>query len=145
MRSASYRARLNRRSTTRCIRRRSGLNSAAATSVDAATATGVLSDTTCVASSTIPAYTPTSRPVTIAYASVRETIRSMSNSRYLMTATLTLSGSASNPTGRMAPATCAAPEVLSDSVKMIPMQMPLTADPASSHFSCWRRIPDERR
>jgi hypothetical protein len=29
----------------------------------------------------------------------------------------------------------------------IPSAMPAraTADPASSHFSCWRRIPDERR
>ena len=65
-RSASYRARLNRRSTARCTLRRSGLNSAATASVDPATATGSLTDTTRVASSTIPAYTPTSSPVTIA-------------------------------------------------------------------------------
>jgi hypothetical protein len=35
--SASYRARLNRRSTLRCTRDRSGVNSAAAARVDAAT------------------------------------------------------------------------------------------------------------
>ena len=39
--SALYRDRLNRRSTARCTRRRSGLNSAATTSVAGATATGV--------------------------------------------------------------------------------------------------------
>ena len=50
----------------RCTRRRSGLNNAAAASVAAATATGVCTRNTWVASSTIPAYTPTSRPVTIA-------------------------------------------------------------------------------
>ncbi len=38
--------RLNRRSTARCTRRRSGLNSAAAASVAAATATGVLNGST---------------------------------------------------------------------------------------------------
>src|ERR1051326_4045650 len=36
--SASYLARLKRRSTARCVRRLSGLNNAAAASVDAATA-----------------------------------------------------------------------------------------------------------
>ena len=41
-------------------------NKAAAASVDAATATGELTDSTRVASSTSPAYTPTSSPVTIA-------------------------------------------------------------------------------
>jgi len=71
--SASYLARLNRRSTGRCTRRRTGLNRAAAASVPAAiasapaaTATGVWSRNTCVAISTSPAYTPTSSPVTIA-------------------------------------------------------------------------------
>jgi hypothetical protein len=64
--SASYRARLNRRSTIRCTRIRSGLNSAAAASAEPATATVPVIDTTRVASSTIPAYTPTSRPVRIA-------------------------------------------------------------------------------
>ena len=64
--SASYRARLNRRSTVRWTRRRSGLNSAATARVDPATATGSLIDTSRVASSTIPAYTPTSSPVTMA-------------------------------------------------------------------------------
>jgi SAM-dependent methyltransferase len=58
IRPASYRARLNRRSTARCTRRRTGLNSAATARVDPATATGSLIDTTRVASSTIPAYTP---------------------------------------------------------------------------------------
>ena len=76
--SASYRARLNCRSTRICTRRRTGLNRAAAISVAAATATGVCRRSTWVASSTGPAYTPTSRPVTIAYATVREMIRSMS-------------------------------------------------------------------
>ncbi len=64
--SASYRARLNRRSTARCTRRRSGVNNAAAASVNAATATGEENVSTRVASSTRPAYTPTSRPVTTA-------------------------------------------------------------------------------
>src|ERR1017187_3490958 len=64
--SASYRARLKRRSTTRCTRRRTGLNSAAAARVDAATATGDENDSSRVASRTSPAYTPTSNPVTIA-------------------------------------------------------------------------------
>ena len=53
--SASYLARLNRRSTSRCTRRRTGLNRAAAASVAAATATGEESRSTCVASSTSPA------------------------------------------------------------------------------------------
>ena len=57
-RSASYRARLNRRSTARCTRWRSGLNSAAAASVEAATATGAWIRNTWVVSSTSPAYTP---------------------------------------------------------------------------------------
>jgi len=64
--SASYLARLNRRSTPRCTRRRTGLNSTAAASVAAATATGVWSLSPWVASSTSPVYTPTSRPVTMA-------------------------------------------------------------------------------
>jgi transketolase len=63
---ASYRARLNRRSTISCTRRRRGLNSAAAASVEAATATVLWNDSTLVASSTRPAYNPISRPVTIA-------------------------------------------------------------------------------
>ena len=47
--SASYRARLNRRSTARWTRRRSGLNSAATAGVEAATATGDLIACTWVA------------------------------------------------------------------------------------------------
>jgi len=62
--SASYPARLNRRSTTRCTRTRSGLKSAAAASVAAATATGAWNPNTWVASRTSPAYTPASTPVT---------------------------------------------------------------------------------
>jgi len=58
--------RLNRRSTTRWTRCRTGLNNAAAARVAAATATGDLTLSTCVASSTSPAYTPTSNPVTMA-------------------------------------------------------------------------------
>src|SRR5208337_566717 len=85
--SALYWARLNRRSTTRCIRCRSGLNSAAAASVDPATATGDVTVSTRVASSTRPAYTPSRRPVTIAYASVRLMIQSISYSRYFKMAT----------------------------------------------------------
>jgi transposase len=53
--SASYRARLNRRSTARCTRRRSGLNKAAAISVEAATATEAWNRSTWVASSTTAA------------------------------------------------------------------------------------------
>jgi len=64
--SASYRARLNRRSTARWTRRRSGLNSAAATSVAAATATGALNGRTSVARSTSPANIPPSTAVTMA-------------------------------------------------------------------------------
>ncbi len=45
---------------------RTGANSAAATSVDAATATGEENRSTWMASSTSPAYTPTSSPVTSA-------------------------------------------------------------------------------
>src|ERR1700730_4014415 len=44
--SASYRARLNRRSTRCCTRRRTGLNTAAAASVATATATGVCTPNT---------------------------------------------------------------------------------------------------
>ena len=58
-----------------------------------------------MASSTRPAYTPTSRPVTIAYASVREMIRSISNRPYFRTATMMLSGNAANPTTAMATST----------------------------------------
>ena len=64
--SASYQARLNRRSTACCTHRRTGANRAAAASVEAATATGELSRSTCWVSSTSPAYTPISRPVTVA-------------------------------------------------------------------------------
>jgi nucleotide-binding universal stress UspA family protein/MFS family permease len=53
--SASYRARLNRPSTRRCTRRRTGLNRAAATRVAAATATEECTLSTWVASSTSPA------------------------------------------------------------------------------------------
>jgi hypothetical protein len=145
--SASYRARLNRRSTIRCTRRRSGLNSAAATRVEPATATGVDSETgsAWVASSTSPAYTPTSSPVTIAYASVREMIRSMSYSRYLKMATPMLSGSARSPAVTITLTMCRKPDGLPDCVKLIARQTPLIADPASSHFNCSRRSPDERR
>ena len=59
-------ARLNRRSTIRCTRRRSGLDSAAVVSVEPATATGDDTGSAGVASSTRLAYTPTSSPVTIA-------------------------------------------------------------------------------
>src|SRR5260370_21912614 len=63
-------ARLNRRSTARCTRRRSGLNSAATASVEAATATGVWHARTRVASRPTPASTPTTTPATPAYASM---------------------------------------------------------------------------
>ena len=63
--SASYRVRLNRRSTACCTRRRSGLNSAAAASVAAATATGAFTGSTLVANSTSPANTPASTAVMI--------------------------------------------------------------------------------
>jgi hypothetical protein len=63
--SASYRARLNLRSTACCTRRRTGLNKAAATSVETATATELGNRNTSVASMTSPAYTPMSNPVTI--------------------------------------------------------------------------------
>jgi hypothetical protein len=51
-----------------------------------------------VASSTSPAYTPTSSPVMIAYASVREMSRSMSYSRYFKIATPMAAGRAASPT-----------------------------------------------
>jgi hypothetical protein len=50
----------------RCTRRRSGLNSAAATSVEAATEAEEENASRCVVSSTSPVYTPISSPVTIA-------------------------------------------------------------------------------
>jgi hypothetical protein len=55
---------LNRRSTTRWTRLRNGLNAAAATSVEAATATDEDSASTWVESRTRPAYAATSSPVT---------------------------------------------------------------------------------
>ena len=64
--SALYRDLLNRRSTPRCTRRRSGLNSAAAASVATATPTGVWNDSTWVASSTSPANTPASTALSTA-------------------------------------------------------------------------------
>ena len=63
--SALYRVRLNRRSTACCTRRRSGLNSAAAASVAAATATGAFTGSTLVANSTSPVNTPASTAVMI--------------------------------------------------------------------------------
>jgi len=54
VRSASYRARLNRRATMRCTRRRTGLNKAAAASVDAATAAEEEKPSRCVVSRTSP-------------------------------------------------------------------------------------------
>jgi hypothetical protein len=76
----------------RCPRHADGFAScskrrAAAASVAAATATGVWTRNAWVVSSTSPAYTPTSSPVTIAYARVWEMIRSMSYSRYFRIAT----------------------------------------------------------
>jgi hypothetical protein len=56
---------LNRRSTARCTRRRTGLNAAAAASVDTATATSEENASSRVVSSTTPAYTPASSAVTI--------------------------------------------------------------------------------
>jgi hypothetical protein len=73
------------------------LNNAAAASVEAATATGVWTRNTWVVSRTSPAYTPTSSPVTIAYARVREMSRSMSYRRYFRIATPTDTGSAAMP------------------------------------------------
>ena len=65
--SALYRDRLNRWSTARCTRRRSGLNSAATTSVAGATATGVCrTGSTWVASSTSPTNNPAVSAVTMA-------------------------------------------------------------------------------
>jgi len=72
---------LNRRSTARYTRRRSGLNKAAAARVKAATAAEEETVSRCVVISTRPVYTPTSSAVTIAYASVRLMIRSMSYSQ----------------------------------------------------------------
>jgi len=65
--------------------------------VDAATATGEVAENTCLASSTSPAYTPTSSPVAIAYASVRLMIRSISYSLYFRMATPMPAGSAAIP------------------------------------------------
>ncbi len=91
-RSPSYRARSNRRSTARWTRRRSGWNSANATSVDAATAS-VFSSVTGASSAWSPTTTPTNTatriPVTIAHPIVRLMIRSISYSRYRRTATAT--------------------------------------------------------
>jgi hypothetical protein len=65
---------LNRRSTACCTRCLNGLNSAAAASVAAATATVLWNRNTWVASSTSPVYIPISRPVTIAYDSKKAAI-----------------------------------------------------------------------
>ena len=142
--SASYRARLNRRSTIRCTRRRSGLNSAAAASVAAATSTGEENDAA-PASATTPAYTPMSSPVTMAYARVREISRSMSYSRYLKIATPMLTGSARTATMPRLPAMCRIFDGLFDSGTPSAPPTTATADPPTSHFSCRRRSPDERR
>ena len=83
--------------------------------------------------------------MTIAYASVREMIRSMSNSRYLKMATPMLSGSASNPTVDDDARPRRAIPTADPTVRLIATQIPAIADPAISHFSCWRRSPDERR
>src|ERR1700730_1006722 len=109
IRSVSYRARLNRRSTVRCTRRRSGWTTAAAASVEAATATCECTDSTRVASSTSPAYSPTSNPVMTAYASVRLIIRSMSNRRYFRIPTPMLTGSAAIPAKASPLSTCKNP------------------------------------
>jgi hypothetical protein len=78
----------------------------------------------------------------IAYASVREMTRSMSNSRYLSTATPTHSENASNPARKQAEpmGTVPRPDTVS-----IAAPATSAANPAISHFSCWRRSPDERR
>jgi hypothetical protein len=75
--------------------------------------------------------------VTIAYASVREMTRSMSNSRYLSTATPTHSENTNNPARKKA---------LPRAPGTVPIPKPAraAANPAISHFSCWRRSPDER-
>ncbi len=79
----------------------------------AATATVLWNLNTWVASSTRPAYTPTSSPVTIAYASVRLMIRSMSYSRYRRIATPIDTGSATMPNVTTLANAHAAPEALS--------------------------------
>ena len=144
MRSASYRTRLNRRSTTRCTRRRAGLNRAATASVDAATATGEFAEKTCLARSTSPAYTPTSSPVTIAYASVRLMIRSISYSRYFKMATPMPAGSAAIPMRTTPPTTCQAPPAAP--IKPPAMnEMRAATPPAISQVRCWRTSPADRR
>ena len=76
--------------------------------------------------------------MTSAYPSVLETIRSISNSRYRKMAAPMLSGNASHPTVTTTLTTRAIPTG-GPEVKLTPMQIPVIAEPAISHFSCWRR------
>jgi hypothetical protein len=62
-----------------------------------------------------------------------------------------LSGTAANQLKAMTSPTDAPPELVSpelvspELVSTATMPVKATADPAISHFSCWRRSPDERR
>ena len=113
-------------------------NNAAAASVDAATAHVEENRSTCVASSTSPAYTPTSSPVTSAYPSVREISRSMSYNRYRRIAIPMDSGMAAKAS---APSSHSAELV----VNVTTTAAPNTTPPLASHLSCWRRSPEDRR
>ncbi len=93
-----------------------------------------------MASSTKPAYSPTSSPVTIAYERARLMIRSISYKRYFSIPTPMPTGRAASPIPRTSPATL---------VVLIPNDTATTATvtpaPLASHFSCWRRSPEARR
>jgi hypothetical protein len=118
------------------------LNSAAAASVAAATATGVRTGSTSVASRTSPANRPPSTAVTTAYAMTRLMIRSIAYSRYFSTATPT-------HTGRMAipsvPATCQYEVESLEASALMTAEITSVTAPVYSHLSCCLRSPAERR
>ena len=98
----------------RWTRRRSGVNNAAAASVEAATPTGEENGSTRSSARPEPRNSATSDPVTIAYDSVRLISRSMSYSRYLRIPTPIEIGNAATPTNAIDPLTLSVSEERDD-------------------------------
>jgi hypothetical protein len=116
-----------------------GAKSAAAASVDAATATGDENGSTSVSSTTSPPKTAARDAVSSAYEIVRLMIRSISYSRYRRIATPMLTGSATTATKN--------PLNGLELLAWVAITSPITATapPLRSHFSCCRSTPVERR
>ena len=72
-------------------------------------------------------------------------IRSMSYSRYFRIATPMDTGSAANPNQARLVTTCQAPAGNAEWELVRKALATTTTAPLASHFSCWRRSPEDRR